>query len=232
MKPIGIIGAMDVEVEHLVNCLKDVRMSTHVGIDYFEGTLAGKSVVLCQCGIGKVAAGACAAIMIDVFGVGSVINTGVAGSLDNAIDVLDLVVSTDTVEYDVDATPVGYELGHVPQLDVTYYPASPGLVSHVVEVAREVEPEMGIHRGRIASGDRFVTSLAVKESITQVHHALCCEMEGAAIGHICHVAKVPYVVVRMISDKVDGSYHLDYEIFEKKAANICARLCERMVDML
>lgn len=231
MRPIGVIGAMADEVGQLKELLGDVRTTTHIGIAFHEGTLAGRPVVLCQCGIGKVAAGACAALMIDVFDVGAVINSGVGGSLDASIDIGDLVVSTETVEYDLDVTALGYEPGHVPQLDVTYYPASRELVDHVVRAAHEVAPDIQVFEGRIASGDRFVAAHEDKDAIVEAHHALCCEMEGAAIGHVCHVAQVPYVVIRAISDKADGSAHLDYPTFERRAADVCAKVTVRMVEM-
>lgn len=229
---IGIIGAMEVEVDYLKKQIEDVTVTRLSGMEFFEGTLGGVEVVVVKCGIGKVNAAACAQAMAGNFGVTHVINTGIAGSLDNRIDIGDIVVSTDAVHHDVDVTNLGYERGQIPGVDVLAFPASAELRVAAVRAVREDAPEVRALEGRVASGDQFVCTDAEKERITSTFGALCCEMEGASIAQVCYSNDVPFVIVRAISDKADGSSHVDYPTFERDAARHCARIVERVVGGL
>lgn len=223
----GIIGAMDVEVEYLVGELENHSSQEHMGMTFHEGLLHSKPVVVVMCGIGKVNAALCAHVLTDHFGVGAVINTGVAGSLDDAINVGDLVVSTDAVYHDMDVTALGYAPGKVPNMDTLAFPADDTLRQTVVRIAREVAPEIGVYEGRVASGDQFVSSAERKDWVVGTFGARCCEMEGAAIAHACYLARVPFVIVRAISDKADGSADVDYPTFKVEAARRCATIVEK-----
>ena len=229
---IGIIGAMDIEVEALVSKLEQAQAQTHLGMTFNQGLLHGVPVVVVMCGIGKVNAALCAHVLADRYGVDYVINTGVAGSLDACINIGDLVVSTDAVYHDMNVEALGYTPGQVPDMDVFSFAADKDLRDLVVTVAGEVEPSIGVFGGRVASGDQFVSSAQDKDRIVSTFGALCCEMEGAAIAHACYLAKVPFVVVRTISDKADGSADMDYPTFKVKAARTCATLVEHVVQRL
>ena len=152
---IGIIGAMEVEVETLKGEREDLKVTECSGMRFFEGRLAGADVVVVQCGIGKVNAAMCAQTLIGELHATHVINTGVAGSLDDAIEIGDLVVSTDATHHDFDLTPLGYERAQVPGLDCLTFKADDELRAAVVKAAHEVAPEIGVFEGRVASGDRF-----------------------------------------------------------------------------
>ena len=127
MKTIGIIGAMEVEVAILKEKMEDVRIIKKASMDFYEGILAGKKVVVVRSGIGKVNAGICAQILADVFSVDAIINTGIAGSLNKNINIGDIVLSTDVVQHDMDATGFGYRKGQIPQMPVFFFNADDNL---------------------------------------------------------------------------------------------------------
>ncbi len=226
---LGIIGAMDSEVEHLKSNLVDAHTELVSQMEFFVGKLGSSEVVVVKCGYGKVNAAVCAQTLILRFGVTAIINTGVAGSLDASIDIGDIVVSTDAVQHDYDITELGFQLGYIPGFDELGFPASAELRAKVCEAAAEVAPEVGVREGRIASGDVFVSGQADKVRISREFGALCCEMEGAAIAQVCCLNEVPFVIVRAISDKADGSSSMDFETFQQQAAERCARIVERCV---
>lgn len=229
---IGIIGAMEVEVRHLVSHVEGDRVTTMAGMEFHEGTLLGKDVAVVRCGVGKVNAAVCATILCDTFNVTHVINTGVAGSLDASLDIGDILVSTDAVHHDMDVTNLGYAYGEVPGMGVIAFPADPTLRAAAVKAVRTSDLGVNVVEGRVASGDQFVCRQDQKDRIAQTFQASCCEMEGASIAHACYLANVPFVVVRAISDKADGSSSVEYPTFERKAAHDCARIVRAMVSAL
>lgn len=224
---IGIIGAMEVEVSVLKDRMDVARVRMVARMEFVEGTLAGCHVVVVRSGVGKVDAAVCTQVLVSEFGVDAVVNTGVAGSLDNAIDIGDIVVSTDAMYHDVDATVFGYAPGEVPQLGVVAFPADEALRRAAVEACRVADPDVHVFEGRVVSGDVFVSDPATKERLATTFGGRCCEMEGAAVAQTCWLNDVPFVVVRAISDKADGSKKVLYPVFERKAAQHCAGLvCE------
>ena len=229
MKTIGIIGAMEVEVAILKEKMEDVRIIKKASMDFYEGILAGKKVVVVRSGIGKVNAGICAQILADVFSVDAIINTGIAGSLNKNIDIGDIVLSTDVVQHDMDATGFGYRKGQIPQMPVFFFNADDNLRRLAAEVCKEVNPDIQVFEGRIASGDQFVCDQDVKNRIVSEFSAYATEMEGAAIGQAAYLNEIPFLVVRAISDKADGSAQMDYSEFEKAAVDHSVRLTLNML---
>lgn len=229
MKKIGIIGAMEAEVATLIREMEEISVTERAGMSFHEGNLGKTAVVVVQSGVGKVNAGICVQILCDCFAVTHILNTGVAGSLDNRIEIGDIVVSTDAMYHDVDATVFGYQPGEVPQLGVQSFPADPVLRAEAVRACREAAPEIGVFEGRIASGDQFVAKRERKEEIKKIFDGLCTEMEGAAIAQAAYVNRVPFVIIRAISDKADESVEVSYAEFETKAAMHCAALVEHMI---
>ncbi len=226
MKKIGIIGAMEVEVARLKADMKIKREVKKARMNFCEGTLNGKEVVVVRSGIGKVNAAVCTQILADEFGVDGVINTGIAGSLNAEINIGDIVISTDVVHHDMDAVNFGYDPGQIPQMDVFSFEADKAMADLAEEVCEKVNPEIKVFRGRIVSGDQFVADKAVKNRITEQFHGFCTEMEGAAIAQAAYLNEIPFVILRAISDKADDSASEDYPSFEKKAAEHCVRLVE------
>lgn len=229
MKTIGIIGAMEVEVAILKEKMEDVRIIKKASMDFYEGILAGKKVVVVRSGIGKVNAGICAQILADVFSVDAIINTGIAGSLNKNINIGDIVLSTDVVQHDMDATGFGYRKGQIPQMPVFFFNADDNLRRLAAEVCKEVNPDIQVFEGRIASGDQFVCDQDVKNQIVSEFSAYATEMEGAAIGQAAYLNEIPFLVVRAISDKADGSAQMDYSEFEKAAVDHSVRLTLNML---
>lgn len=229
MKTIGIIGAMEVEVAILKEKMEDVRIIKKASMDFYEGILAGKKVVVVRSGIGKVNAGICAQILADVFSVDAIINTGIAGSLNKNINIGDIVLSTDVVQHDMDATGFGYRKGQIPQMSVFFFNADDNLRRLAAEVCKEVNPDIQVFEGRIASGDQFVCDQDVKNRIVSEFSAYATEMEGAAIGQAAYLNEIPFLVVRAISDKADGSAQMDYSEFEKAAVDHSVRLTLNML---
>ena len=229
MKTIGIIGAMEVEVAILKEKMEDVRIIKKASMDFYEGILAGKMGVVVRSGIGKVNAGICAQILADVFSVDAIINTGIAGSLNKNINIGDIVLSTDVVQHDMDATGFGYRKGQIPQMPVFFFNADDNLRRLAAEVCKEVNPDIQVFEGRIASGDQFVCDQDVKNRIVSEFSAYATEMEGAAIGQAAYLNEIPFLVVRAISDKADGSAQMDYSEFEKAAVDHSVRLTLNML---
>ena len=229
MKTIGIIGAMEVEVAILKEKMEDVRIIKKASMDFYEGTLAGKKAVIVRSGIGKVNAGICAQILADVFSVDAIINTGIAGSLNKDINIGDIVLSTDVVQHDMDATGFGYHKGQIPQMPVFFFEADEKLRKLAKGVCQEVNPEIQVFEGRIASGDQFVCDQDVKDRIVSEFSAYATEMEGAVIGQAAYLNEIPFLVVRAISDKADGSAQMDYSEFEKAAVEHSVKLTLNML---
>ena len=232
MNKIGIIGAMELEVEALKAQMDVKNIVEKASMKFYEGVLNGKDVVVVQCGIGKVNAGICVQVLADIFGVDAVINTGVAGSLRAEINIGDIVVSTDACEHDMDVTALGYKQGVIPQMKESFFKADRKLVESAIEVCREVNPDINVYEGRVLSGDQFISGEEIKNKLIDLFDGSCTEMEGAAIAHAAFLNEIPYVVIRAISDKADGSAHMDYPEFERAAAAHSAKLVENLVKRL
>lgn len=232
MKTIGIIGAMEVEIAILKEKMEDVRIIKKASMDFYEGTLNGRKVVVVRSGIGKVNAGICAQILVDMFSVDAIINTGIAGSLNKDINIGDIVLSTDVVQHDMDATGFGYKKGQIPQMPVFCFQADGGLRKLAEEACKEVNPDIQVFEGRIASGDQFVCDQEIKNRIVTEFSAYATEMEGAAIGQAAYLNEIPFLVIRAISDKADGSAQMDYSEFEKAAVEHSVKLTLSMLTKL
>ena len=236
---LGIIGAMDVEVRRLIAAMSTDRTTEVADMVFHEGKLNGTDVVIVRCGVGKVSAAMCTQALIDRFAPTHILNTGVAGALDASLDIGDLVVSTDAVHHDMDVTGLGFEPGFVPELEdgtltqgKRFFEADERLRAVVVRAAHEAAPDITVMEGRVASGDLFVCEREDKDRIVSTFGASCCEMEGTSIAHVCWRNGVPFVIVRTISDKADGSSKVEYRVFEEQEAHHCAAIVARAIDLL
>lgn len=228
-KKIGIIGAMELEVADLKESMDFDKVTKRAGRDFFEGTLEGISVVVVQCGIGKVNAGICVQVLADMFGVTHVVNTGVAGALNPELNIGDILVSKKALQHDMDVSPLGYKPGQVPGLEVLEFEADKDMADCIYSVCMEVNPDIKVKKGVVVSGDQFISSAEIKERLVNDFHGDCAEMEGAAIAQAAYLNGLPFVVVRALSDKADGAATVDYPTFEKEAAGHCARLVKEFV---
>ena len=232
MGTIGIIGAMEVEVKELKEQMQITRQLTKAGMEFCEGILEGQDVVVVRSGVGKVNAAVCTQILIDVFDVKAVINTGIAGSLKAEINIGDLVISSDLVHHDMDAVSFGYPKGQIPQMKEFSFQADECLRKIAHDVCEEVNPEIRVFEGRIASGDQFVCDQGVKDNIVKEFSAYAVEMEGAAIGQAAALNGIPFLIIRAISDKADNSANMDYPAFEKLAIEHSVRLTQGMLKRM
>ncbi|MDD6515278.1 MAG: 5'-methylthioadenosine/adenosylhomocysteine nucleosidase [bacterium] len=226
---IGIIGAMEEEVAHLKEAMQVEETVERAAMTFVKGKLDGKDVVVVRSGIGKVNAGICAQILADLFEVDTLINTGVAGSLDAAIDIGDIVISTDAVQHDMDVSALGDPVGQVPRMDTFAFPADERLVQLAVQANEEANPDIHTFTGRVVSGDQFVSDGSVKERLVTQFQAKCTEMEGAAIAQAAYLNKISCVIIRAISDKADNSSTMDYAAFEKQAITHTVRLVRNLM---
>ena len=227
---LGIIGAMEMEVETLLGLLEDKKTTIHAATAFHEGKLEGLDVVVVQCGIGKVNAALCVQMLCDFYAVTHLVNTGIAGSLDPVLDIGDLVISLDAMYHDVDVTNFGYVPGQMAGMPAAFA-ADAALVEAAYGAAEQVNPGH-TRKGRVASGDQFVCTQDLKDKIIAVTGAQCTEMEGAAIAQAAYRNQIPFVIIRAISDKADNSAEMDYPTFERIAAHRCAAVTRTFAGML
>jgi len=224
---IGIIGAMVEEIELLHRHVDVKTESVQAGITYYEGVLHGKKVVYCKSGVGKVNAAVCTQKLADM-GVDCILFTGVAGAVDPSLNIGDIVVSSSCVQHDMDVTALGFARGQIPFQDQWDFQADPALVKLAQDAAEALFP--GSNRvGKVLSGDQFIAS---RDAVKQLYEELggaCTEMEGAAVAQVCDMNRVPFVVIRSMSDKADGSAHVNFAEFTVTAANNSYRIIDHIV---
>ena len=229
---LGIIGAMDEEVAKIKEQMDNVKVETVASMDFYEGSIHGYPVVVVRSGIGKVNAAMCTQILAVKYKVSAIINTGIAGSLDAKIDIGDIVLSTDTLEHDMDAVAFGYPVGQIPRMDTLSFKADEGLRKLAKEVCQDVNSDISVFEGRVVSGDQFISDKNKKNWLVETFKGSCTEMEGAAIGHAAYLNEIPFLIIRAISDKADDSASVDYPTFEAKAINHSVKLllgiCEKL----
>lgn len=221
---IGIIGAMEVEVEKLRDAMDITGKQNVAGMVFYCGRINDMEVVLVRSGVGKVNAAVCTQILCDLYGVDVVLNTGIAGSLCADINIGDIVISTDAVQHDMDARYFGYDPGVIPQQDVSVFVADEALADKAVAACKKVNPDISVFRGRVLSGDQFIADKGKKQWLSDTFGGMCTEMEGAAIAHAAYRNGVPFLIVRAISDKADDSATEDYTTFEAKAIEHMVKL--------
>ena len=232
MGRIGIIGAMEEEIALLKEKMEIEVIVKKASMEFYQGTLNGREIVVVRSGIGKVNAGLCAQILIDVFHVNRLINTGIAGSLKADIDIGDIVISSDALQHDMDARNFGYARGEIPRMDTVSFPADSDLISIAKTACEEANPDIKVFVGRIVTGDQFIAERTVKHEIASWTEGYCTEMEGAAIAQAAYLNKVPFVIVRAISDKADDSASMDYPTFEQQAILHSVKLIEAFVSRI
>lgn len=222
-KPIGIIAAMQIEAEGILAKMTDVTVETVSHIAFFSGKLHGHPCVVAVCGIGKVFAALCAQTMILRYEPRLILNTGVAGSLSDALTIGDIAIAETLVQHDMDTSALGDPVGLISGINVVHLPCDEEASKNLAACAASLEG-VSVKRGVIASGDKFMSDAAEKQRIASLFGAVACEMEGAAIGQVCYVNQVPCAVMRAISDGGDEAAAIDYPTFAKMAAEraVCA----------
>lgn len=214
----GVIGAMTEEVEMLKNDMAITGTVSLYGLTFYEGMLADRNVVVVYSGIGKVNAAVTTSLLIDRFMCTAVIFTGVAGSLNSDIGIMDVVISEAVVQADFDLQALGYEPGRLAEFDTRDIPADKTLVASAKKAAGNVISAENVYTGLIATSDRFVSDEELKASLSSDFGALCTEMEGAAIGQTAARAGVPFVIIRTISDNASDKSAGQFDDFMGMAA--------------
>lgn len=228
---IGVIGAMQEEIELLLAQLQDTKAEKQAGITFYRGVFQGKRVVLTRSGVGKVNAAVCTQILIDSFKTDAIIFTGVAGAVDPSLNIGDIVISTSSLQHDVDVTALGFQRGIIPYQEVSEYPSDSGLVDLAEVAGRNVYPGR-CHRGKVLSGDQFIADRTVVKGLYEELGGACTEMEGAAVAQVCFMNAIPHVIIRSMSDKADGSAHVNFAEFTVEAANRSFAIVNEMLQQL
>lgn len=228
---LGIIGAMPEEVEQLKAEMSQVQVTDVAGMEFYRGLIGGKEVIVVRSGVGKVNAAMCVQILVDRFAVDGIVNTGIAGSLRTEINIGDMVLSTDAVQHDMDATMFGYQPGQIPQTDVFAFEADAKLREAARECCLRVNPEIQVFEGRVLTGDQFISDKIRKNWLVETFDGYCTEMEGAAIAQAAYLNQVPFLIVRAISDKADDSAVVDYPEFERLAIIHSTRLTKALIEI-
>ena len=227
---IGIISAMQNEIDLLLSEAEIDHIDTFGGMDFNVGTLSGKPVVIAQAGIGKILSAAGTTAMLNRYPISSVLFTGIAGGVGDDTKVLDVVIATKLVQHDYgQITNDGFEWSEGYDGEEGYYPCDAGLVKLAYDAAVVVVGGDHVFQGVVASGDQFVASEKYVKKLQENHNALACEMEGASIALVCERYDVPFVVIRTMSDKADGLAH---ETFENMAVIAAENSCKIVLEML
>lgn len=225
---IGIIGAMDEEVEILLKEIEVEKKTIKASMEFNYGRLWGQNVVVVRSGIGKVNSAVCAQILVDDYSVDSIINVGIAGGIGENINPGDIVIAENLVQHDMDTSAFGDRIGQIPRLDTFDFKASESLV----QKAREASAHLSYGKnvvGRIVTGDQFIADIEKIMWLKNEFNAVACEMEGASIAQVCHLNKVPFVVIRSISDNANTGAHMDYEKFKDVAVKNSVEILRNML---
>lgn len=226
---VGIIGAMQPEIEQLLSQMKKPKLKVISGILFYSGKLGKKKAVIAKCGIGKVFAALTAEAMILNYAPKLLINTGVGGALAPDLRQGDIVVAEKLVQHDMDTSAIGDPVGMISGIGKTFFEADAKAVRLLCEYA--VKANLPLKKGTIASGDVFVASGDKKDRIRDLFGATVCEMEGAALAQVAFVNKTPFTVIRCVSDGADESAGESYEFFlpaaAKKSAEVAYQLAQQ-----
>ncbi len=213
---LGIIGAMTVEVDELKKIMSDTLEHTVGDMTFVSGKLYGADAVVTVCGEGKVNAAMCTQAMIMEYAPDLIVNTGVGGGLADGLKIGDVVVASAVVEHDMDMSPLGYPIGFVGGVNRTEMPCDKKTADLLERCTRELN--IPCRRGIVASGDQFISSDEKKAFLVKTFNASVCEMEGAAIGHVCIRNGVPFGVLRSVSDSGDDKASMSFPEFAELAA--------------
>ena len=228
---IGIICALKIEVEGLKALMENAQTTEKAGLAFISGKIFDKDVVLLECGVGKVNAAVGSQSMVGLVKPGAGIKSGLAGSLTKHLTVGDIVISSDCVEHDINCTALEEPRGQIWFTDEKRIgiPADKEVVEKLAECCKGLGSHVMV--GRIATGDIFVTYRSKREFIAFEFDALCCEMEGGAVGHVCYMNKVPFAILRSISDDFKFNKVENYEEFKELAADRAIKAIKKFIKL-
>lgn len=226
---IGIIGAMDEEVEILLKEIKLEVREQRASMTFCQGVLWNQEAVVVRSGIGKVNAAICAQILVDIYKVDYIINVGIAGGIGDSIKPGDVVIANNLIQHDIDTSAFGDRIGQVPRLDTFDFKCSDMLVMKASRACDRLE-DANHFIGRIATGDQFIADKGKIEWLKEEFEAIACEMEGASIAQVCYLNNIPFVVIRSISDNASTGAHMDYEKFKYIAVENSVIILKSMLE--
>lgn len=227
---IGIIGAMTEEIELLHQNVQNIKEKQLASVTYYEGSLHGVEVVYCKSGVGKVNAAMCTQVLLS-FDVDCVLFTGVAGALDPSLNVGDIVISSSAMQHDIDVSPLGFAKGIIPFQDISDFPADESLIKLAKSAGDALFPNSTLV-GRVVSGDQFIASVDKVKELYEQFGGVCAEMEGAAVAQVCAANDIPFLIIRSMSDKADGSADVTYAEFVVTAANHSYAMIDKIVSTI
>ena len=228
---IGIIGAMDIEVQALKEMMDNPQVEKISSVEFYSGKIMNIDTVVAVAGVGKVNAAVCAQTMILKYAPDYIINTGVAGGLSPELEIGDIAVADKVCEHDMDTSPVGDELGFITGINKVYMECDKDIVKLMYDAANAVDDIKAIS-GTVASGDQFIASDAQRNFIKENFNAIAAEMEGASIGHVCTMNGVKFGVLRAISDGANSDSIIDFPTFTKMAVKNTVEIIKNMFEKL
>jgi adenosylhomocysteine nucleosidase len=231
MDRVAVIGAMDEEIEEIKALMLEITEEALAGIRFYIGELHGMPIALCKSGVGKVNAAICSQLLISQFDATHVIFTGVAGGVHPALNIGDIVISSDCLYHDIDASALGYKKGEIPFAENSVFSADENLITLAKEAGEQLT-DVKLVVARVLSGDQFIADKLLVNQLYQLFDAGCVEMEGAAVGHVCTLHQVPFVIIRSLSDKADGSAQINFVEFVQEAAKRSSIIVEGMLRLM
>ena len=231
MKKVGIIAAMQEEMNEIKNIMTELTENNIYEVQFFEGKIGNVECVLVQAGVGKVNASRCTQILIDNYDIEYVVNVGSAGSANNSLNIGDIVIGKILVQHDFDITAFGHKKGYISNVGENINSDDKLIKKFEKIINNNDKKEYNIKVGTIASGDIFCTDIKMKEKIKYKFNADAIEMEGAAIAQVCYLDKIPFIVIRSISDTPNGSNEITFEEYLKLASKRCATLLNEFLTL-
>ncbi len=225
---IGIIGAMQIEVDYLLEEMQDKSSKMISGIKYVSGTLKSKEVVVAKCGIGKVFAALCTQTMILEYKPEIIINTGVSAGIFGETKIGDVIIGKTVVQYDMDTSFLGDRVGMISGIDLVHIPCGKKTAARLDEVMKHMNVNHKL--GTIATGDKFISDSNEIKRINHLFGAIAFDMESAAVGQVCYVNGIEYGIIRSISDNGNEDAGMDFMQFAKRAAKTSAEAVKKFVE--
>lgn len=233
-KTIGIIGAMDCEVNQLKSKLDNAEILQVGELTFNIGKINNHNIIVVKSGVGKVNAALCTQYIIDKFKPDFIINSGIGGGIACGLSVGDLVVGTELVQYDFDVSAIGYARGYMctgvnPDKPTIFY-SDKNLIEKFEKAVSIAAPSLNVHKGIIATGDCFISDINKKKEIREIFNASAVEMEGAAIAQVASINKIPFIIVRAISDLADDCAAVEHEFVETEMAELSSSAIEYLLQ--
>lgn len=231
MKRIGIIAAMNEEMQEIKNIMTDIEPKHVFNLTFFKGKINSTDCILVESGVGKVNAARTTQIMMDYFKIEYIINIGTAGAASNMLNVTDVVIANKLCQYDFDVSPIGYKKGEIMDLGLYFY-SEKTLLQKCQSIMQSLDKNNSykVHVGTIASADKFCTDPVIAKSVNEEFNALCVEMEGASIAQVCTLNNTPFIVIRSISDSPNGNNGIDFQEYLSISSKRCANFLKELLD--